>query len=108
MTRPAVLAIVALVIAVFGWFVGADRLVANVGLGLCGTAALLVYRREWIKVRTEAHAEFVDAFDWCYREDCSGDSGFGEWGDRGFESFTPTSSNTARRALNQLGPTAKA
>jgi hypothetical protein len=50
MTRPAVLATAALVIAVFGRFVGADRLVANVGLGLCGTSALLVYRREWIKV----------------------------------------------------------
>jgi hypothetical protein len=64
-SRPAAYATLALVLAVCGWFTADDRLLANAGLVVCGLVAVLVYRRVWVRLRTQAHAELVGVFEWC-------------------------------------------
>ena len=62
---PAAYATLALVLAVCAWFTADNRLLANAGLVVCGLVAALVYRRVWVRLRTQAHAELVDVFEWC-------------------------------------------
>lgn len=65
MTKASVYATLAFVLAVCGWFTADNRLLANAGLVVCGLVAALVCRRVWVGLRTQAHAELVDVFEWC-------------------------------------------